>query len=116
MNDGGYRRPEFWLSGGWATVQDQHWRAPLYWELADGAWQEFTLAGMAPVDPYAPVTHVSYYESDAYARWASKRLPTEAEWEVQAKVSPVSGRFVEAQHFHPYSTTVSGMQQLLGDA
>jgi ergothioneine biosynthesis protein EgtB len=75
--DGGYRQPMLWLSAGWGTVQEQRWQAPLYWEQHDGAWHEFTLAGLAPIVPNAPVTHVSYYEADAFARWAGCRLPLE---------------------------------------
>ena len=118
--DGGYRKPMLWLSAGWATVQAQEWRAPLYWEQQDGAWQEFTLAGMAPIVPHAPVTHVSFFEADAFARWAGHRLPTEAEWEVAAAVHaeavhPVAGRYVEHGAFHPMADTREGMQQLFGD-
>ena len=113
--DGGYRRPEFWLSRGWATVQEQAWRAPLYWEQGDEGWHEFTLAGSAPLDPHAPVTHVSYYEADAFARWAGKRLPTEAEWEVVAQQHAVAGRFADAGVHHPHSDGQLGVQQLFGD-
>ncbi|MEO7358881.1 MAG: ergothioneine biosynthesis protein EgtB [Gemmatimonadaceae bacterium] len=113
--DGGYRRPELWLSHGWATVREHHWRAPLYWESLDDSWQEFTLAGTAPVDVHAPVTHVSYFEADAYARWAGKRLPTEAEWEVIARTQPVAGRFADAELLHPYSDGATRLQQLFGD-
>ncbi|WP_347956810.1 ergothioneine biosynthesis protein EgtB [Gordonia aichiensis] len=81
MADGGYRRPELWLSDGWATVNAQHWRAPLYWREHDGEWTEHTLSGTGPVDPTLPVCHVSHYEADAYARWSGHRLPTEAEVE-----------------------------------
>ena len=84
IDDGGYRRPELWLSEGWATVTQQGWEAPLYWERSDGDWHVFTLAGTRPVDPAEPVCHVSYLEADAYARWAGARLPTEQEWEAAA--------------------------------
>ena len=98
----GYHRPELWLSAGLATVQDRKWEAPLYWERdADGAWSEFTLAGMRPLDLNEPVCHVSYYEADAFARWAGHRLPTEAEWEIAARGAQVDGTFVESRRFHP---------------
>lgn len=85
--DGGYRRPELWLSDGWATAVAEAWEAPLYWSAGDRGWTRFTLAGRRPVHPDEPLSHVSYYEADAFARWAGKRLPTEAEWEVAAASS-----------------------------
>lgn len=113
--DGGYGRPELWLSNGWATVQQESWGAPLYWESVGEGWQEFTLAGDRPLDLGAPVCHVSYYEADAFARWAGARLPTEAEWEVAARAFPVEGHFVDAEHFHPVASVAHGVTQLFGD-
>ncbi|MGE0753195.1 MAG: ergothioneine biosynthesis protein EgtB [Variibacter sp.] len=85
MADGGYATPTLWLSEGWAAVETQGWTAPGYWREQDGAWQVFTLGGLRPIDPAAPVTHISYFEADAFARWAGKHLPSEAEWEVAAR-------------------------------
>jgi ergothioneine biosynthesis protein EgtB len=84
MNDDGYRRAEFWLSAGWECVNSRGWEAPLYWEKKDGAWHVFTLSGLEPVDPSRPVCHVSAFEAAAFAKWAGKRLPREAEWETAA--------------------------------
>ena len=81
IEDKGYERPELWLSDGWEHVRNQRWEAPLYWEKQIDGWWHYTLHGMRPVDPAAPVCHVSFFEADAYARWANRRLPTEAEWE-----------------------------------
>jgi ergothioneine biosynthesis protein EgtB len=101
IDDGGYRRPELWLSAGWDLVNARGWQAPAYWEQRDGVWQTFTLHGMAPVDPNTPVCHVSFYEAEAFARWAGERLPTEAEWEVAAGGAPLEGNFVESRALHP---------------
>jgi ergothioneine biosynthesis protein EgtB len=119
MQDGGYERPEFWLSMGWATVQREGWRAPLYWEEDDGAWRQYTLAGFRAVDSAEPMTHISYFEADAYARWAGARLPTEAEWEVAAAGVPIDGNFVESGRFHPQplngAAENAGLSQMFGD-
>jgi len=103
VEDGAYRRPELWLSDGWAAVQAGGWEGPLYWEERDGAWTRFTLHGRLPLDPAAPVAHVSYYEAEAYARWARARLPTELEWEVHVRGAPVRGQFVEDGSLVPLS-------------
>ena len=87
MEDGGYSRPELWLSLGWSAVESNGWNAPLYWDLKDGQWSQFTLAGRKVIDASVPVCHVSYFEADAFARWAGCRLPTEQEWEHAAKSS-----------------------------
>ena len=88
MNDGGYRRPELWLAAGWALVHSERRIAPLYWAETPDGWREFTLAGERPLDPDLPLAHVSYFEADAFARWAGHRLPTEPEWEIVARQFP----------------------------
>jgi ergothioneine biosynthesis protein EgtB len=103
IEDAGYKRPEFWLSLGWMTLNEQRWPAPLYWTKRDGAWWHFTLSGFRTVDESEPVTHVSYFEADAYANWAGARLPTEFEWERAALECPIEGNFVEDEIFHPAS-------------
>lgn len=92
---GGYQTPELWLSDGWATVQARGWTAPLYWEQGDDGWQVFTLGGLRALDSATPVSHLSFYEADAYARFAGRRLPTEFEWEAAARTiaAPAGGNF-----------------------
>ncbi len=106
MADGGYQRPDLWLSDGWARVTGEGWRAPFYWTEVDGVWFEHTLHGTWPVNPGLPVSHVSHYEADAFATWAGKRLPSEAEWEHavvadgQADGAP-AGNLADLETFHP---------------
>ena len=107
IEDNGYSRPEFWLSLGLMTVKEQRWNAPLYWTERDGAWWNFTLSGLRPVDQSEPVTHISYFEADAYANWAGARLPNEFEWERAALSCPMEGNFVESELFHPVAAFAS---------
>lgn len=125
MADGGYRRPEFWLSAGWAAVQSNGWQAPLYWTNESGGWSLFTLRGEQPLANMAsaPVSHVSYFEADAYARWAGRRLPTEFEWEAAAQdsmsASPVTGNLLDSGRLLPVPAVAldqdQGLTQLFGD-
>ena len=126
---GGYSHPEYWLSLGWTTVNEQRWNAPLYWTKRDGAWWHYTLAGFREVNDSEPVTHLSYFEADAYANWAGARLPTEFEWEHAGAQRAMEGNFVETGAFHPQSLgatsasenlspSVAGphsLQQMFGD-
>ncbi len=117
MEDGGYRRQPLWLSDGWATVEREGWDSPLYWWWQDAAWWTYTLRGPQPVNLDAPVTHVSYYEADAFARWWGARLPNEAEWEVAARDVPIRGNFMESATLRPLplGASSSGARQLYGD-
>ncbi len=116
MADGGYRRPELWLSDGWDLVSANRWEAPLYWVREQERWLVYTLGGVQPLVPEEPACHVSYYEADAYARWAGKRLPTEAEWEVAAASARIQGNLLESERYHPAPADGSdGLQQVFGD-
>lgn len=116
--DGGYRRPDFWLDAGWATVQREDWQAPLYWRGGPDGYSEFTLAGERDLFSAEPVSHVSLIEADAFARWAGARLPTEAEWEVACGTRAVEGNFVESERMHPAAAKAhrgAPLRQLFGD-
>jgi ergothioneine biosynthesis protein EgtB len=115
IREGGYRHPQLWLSDGWAIVQNERWRHPLYW--SDDLDSEFTLGGMQPLNLSAPVSHLSFYEADAFARWAQARLPIEAEWEGAASMTSIAGNFVESGELRPLpATSTTGLKQLFGDA
>ena len=117
INEGGYEQPDHWLSDGWAWVRENDIEAPLYWRRHGGWWQRFGLDGLKPVDPAEPVCHISYYEADAFARWAKARLPTEAEWEaIAAALDPADGNFLdEAGSARPAAATGAGIRQMFGD-
>jgi ergothioneine biosynthesis protein EgtB len=114
VHDGGYREPSLWLSDGWATVLRESWQRPLYWQpdLASA----FGLAGVRALDPAAPVCHLSYFEADAFARWAGARLPTEAEWEAAAVGLPVEGNLLDGLPRPPHAAQGAGLAQMFGDA
>jgi len=113
MTDGGYDRPELWLSDGWAAKRQHAWTAPSYWDRTADGWAAYALAGRRSPNPAEPVCHVGYYEADAFARWAGARLPTEAEWETAAAELPVAGNFLDGGHFHPVPDAGGG--QFYGD-
>ena len=117
INDEGYSRSELWLDEGWSAVNQNEWKAPLYWFKRGGKWQQFTLFGAREIDSNEPVTHVSYYEAEAFARWKGVRLPTEQEWEHACGDQPMKGNFVERENFHPVATEshTNELKQMYGD-
>ena len=117
MASDGYHDHQNWLSAGWATVQTEGWEAPMYWEATESGWHIHTLHGFHAVDPAEPVCHLSYYEADAYARWAGARLPTEFEWEHAATDAPITGNLAPHGRFHPQPVTAGdgSLRQLIGD-
>ncbi len=117
IDDGGYENSLLWLSDGWAEKNRQSWQAPLYWEKRDGVWWQFGLDGLQMVDPNAPVCHVSYFEAEAFARWAGKRLPREHELEYVAASKPVAGNFLESYSWRPFAANSNGddFEDIYGD-
>jgi len=116
MRDRGYSTAPLWLSDGWDTVRANQWNAPLYWEQRDGEWWQFTLDGMRPVPEAEPVCHVSYYEADAFARWAGARLATEFEWEIASQNVPIHGNFMDTEALHPrMAPEGASLSQMFGD-
>ena len=118
MEAGGYRDPLLWLADGWATVNAQGWEAPGYWEQRDGVWHQMTLEGLLPIDRRAPVTHVSYYEANAFATWAGKRLPTEFEWEAASEGCALRGNDLGSGVLRPRPASGSSngsLAQMFGD-
>jgi ergothioneine biosynthesis protein EgtB len=118
--DGGYQRSDLWLSAGWDAVTAGGWQAPLYWQKTDDElgerWSVFTLHGEVPVEPHAPVCHVSFYEAEAYARWAGARLPTEAEWEVASRTAMSKGNFLESGALHPLALREAAPENTMAQA
>jgi len=115
VEDGGYEHPSYWLDLGYSRVRSEGWNHPLYWERVDDTWHEYTLGGLRALAPAEPVCHLSYFEADAFARWAEHRLPTEAEWECAAAGLPLTGHFADAEHAQPMAApAAAGLQQMFG--
>jgi len=116
IDDGGYRRPEFWLSAGWDCVKQRDWQAPLYWHRDGDHWNVFTLSGLRAMRAAEPVCHVSLYEAAAFAKWAGKRLPREAEWELASADVALAGNMLEDARLHPVAAPQGdGLVQMIGD-
>lgn len=115
INDGGYASPKFWLSDGFAAAQEQSWRAPQYWYQDETTWHTMTLSGPRRVNLEAPVTHISFYEADAFATWAEARLPTEQEWEFAASSTPTDGMFAGAGYYQPQVQNRTDKRYYFGD-
>jgi len=117
INDDAYSKAELWLSDGWNVVSTNSWKAPMYWELKDGKWHNFTLHGLTEIRPDEPVCHISFYEADAFSRWAGARLPNEFEWEIASEKLKVNGNFVDNKNFHPVplENGDGNLNQMYGD-
>ncbi|MFZ5503400.1 MAG: ergothioneine biosynthesis protein EgtB [Pseudomonadota bacterium] len=115
INDGGYDRVDLWLSDAWRTIKERQWQTPLYWLKEVRDWKHFDLTGAHELRMNEPVSHMSYYEADAYARWSGKRLPTEAEWEHAASTQAITGNFLDAGLYVPQPAQQTGLTQLYGD-
>ena len=115
MGDGGYTRPELWLSDGWSQRQSEQWTAPLYWIGGEGGWTAFGLHGVQAMEPSAPVVHISFYEADAFARWSGARLPLEAEWEHASHLANETGTFLDDGDLTPRPADDGSLAQMFGD-
>jgi ergothioneine biosynthesis protein EgtB len=119
MSDGGYRTPSLWLADGWSLINREQWRSPLYWEEHSAGWRQMSLEGLVAVQPADPVCHISYFEADAFARWAGKRLPTEFEWEIAAAELAVTGNTLATRALRPLpapkAANTASPRQMFGD-